>query len=138
MSGSLKILQYNIRGIVSKETQQYKCPKLNKLLLSKQIDIVLLQEWCATAREEVSPSETNPENASQQNASRQSASPRFPVKYFPDFHVHFHSTECAILYHKDLCVTPLEPTNLPQQTHKTPSLWDHITHRHHGYNLFSV
>ena len=33
----------------------------------------------------------------------------FPQKFFPNYLVHFHSTETAVLYHKGLCVTPLSP-----------------------------
>ena len=43
----IKILQLNIRGILGEESQNKKCYKLNELLETKQIDIVLLQEWCA-------------------------------------------------------------------------------------------
>ena len=115
MPDTIKILQYNIRGIVSKHTQLYKCPKLYSLMKSKHIDIVLLQEWCATTREDVVLTETN------SDCSGHNSVCKFPSGFFPDYHTHFHSTECAILYHKDLCVTPLDrPTftaDSPTQTY---------------------
>ena len=43
----------------------------------------------------------------------------FPQTYFPNYSIHFHSTECAILYHNSLSVTPLSnPTQYLTSTHK--------------------
>ena len=97
MNDQINILQFNIRGIVSKDTQAYKCPKLYNLMKSKQIDIVLLQEWCATVREDVAEDGTN-------SACDATLLYQFHQGSL-DYYTHFHSTECAILYHKDLCVT---------------------------------
>ena len=94
MNDNIKLLQLNIRGILSLDTQQFKCQQLNSLLESKQIDIVLLQEWSAVKRVRLEDPDSK----------------IFPRKYFPNYFVHFHSTETAVLYHKGLCVTPL---NLP-------------------------
>ena len=95
MNDYINILQLNIRGIISLKTQMLKCQYLNEILVSKKIDIALLQEWCVTTRESVNPSENN------------SNTPKFPLKHFPDYNIHYHATECAILYHKDLSITPL-------------------------------
>ena len=91
MNDNTNILQLNIRGILSNETQYLKCHHLNKILESKHIDVVLLQEWSAIKRCEINNTDSEV----------------FPLKYFPNYLVHFHSTETAILYHKDLCVTTL-------------------------------
>ena len=90
---NIKLLQLNIRGILSSDTQQFKCQQLNTVLESKQVDVVLLQEWSAIKRVRL----------------EDSNSKIFPRKYFPNYLVHFHSTETAIMYHKGLCVTPLDP-----------------------------
>ena len=90
MSNDIKIVQLNIRGILSSDVQHRKCHKLNKLLEDRQIDVALLQEWSATKRQKIT-KETN----------------TFPENYFPNYTAHFHSTECAILYHNGLTVTPL-------------------------------
>ena len=101
MTETLRILQLNIRGILSAETQFIKCQKLNHLLETKQIDILLLQEWSAIKRCRVQDSEV------------------FPKKFFPNYHTHFNSTETAILYHTGLCVTPLNtPTDYLKPTHQ--------------------
>ena len=102
MTDEIKIVQLNIHGILSYEIQQKKCLHLNHLLDSKQIDIVLLQEWSATKHQPV-----------------QSNTNIFPQKFFPNYSVHFHSTECAILYHNGLCVTPLSlPPNYLKPDHR--------------------
>ena len=93
MSDEIRILQLNIRGILSQDIQLQKCSQLNSLIETKQIDIVLLQEWSANKRSKV----TEKENIC------------FPKNFFPNYSAHFHSTECAILYHKGLCITPLPP-----------------------------
>ena len=97
MTDPIRILQFNIRGIVSKDTKQYKCPRLNNILQSKRIDVVLLQEWSATFRE----------NSLHPNSNTTTTTVNFPKQYFPEYKIHYHSTECAIMYHKELCVTPL-------------------------------
>ena len=97
----INILQLNVRGIISSDVQQYKCNYINQQLISRKIDVVLLQEWCATVRRNV-------EDESVPNSDPQHHEfPHFPVEYFPDYKVHFNSTECAILYHQDLSVTPI-------------------------------
>ena len=128
MNAPLKMLQYNVRGIVSKDTKNYKCPKLNALLQSKQIDVVLLQEWCATVREDIT-TDTDPDQTVQ-----------FPLQFFPNYHAHYHSAECAILYHKDLCVTPLNDTQERQQCHsKTLQKCGIIIHSDtKDYEIYSV
>ena len=83
MMNNINILQYNIRGIVSKDTQNYKCPQLYNLLKSKHIDVVLLQEWCATAREDVAHNGTNSDPGDQLSDST------LPSGFFPDYHIHF-------------------------------------------------
>ena len=88
----LNILQINIRGMISKETQDRKCPALNHIMAIKQIDIVLIQEWCATKREEVAKVGTNSVSDDQNQTQHK---PKFPLKFFPNYNVHFHSTECS-------------------------------------------
>ena len=94
MTDNIKLLQLNIRGILSKETQQFKCQHLNSLIETKQIDVVLLQEWSAIKRCQLKDLEV------------------FPTKYFPNYSVHFHSTETA-MYTTKAFVSPLY---LPNQT----------------------
>ena len=48
MFDDINVLQINIRGLVSKTAQDNKCEKLSQILHTKQIDIVLIQEWSAT------------------------------------------------------------------------------------------
>ena len=104
----INILQLNIKGILSIDNQLNKRRKLYHTMLSKKIDVVLLQEWSATLRQKTPP-KTDP--------TQENNNILFPTKYFPDYNVHFHSTETAILYHKDLCVTPL-----PEQSdYNTPN-----------------
>ena len=98
---SLNILQYNIRGIVSKDSI-IQIPKLSNTMMSKQIDIVLLQEWSATVREETLVF-NNDSNNTQANVTQ------FPSKFFPEYHAHFSFDRMCILYHKDFCVTPIDP-----------------------------
>ena len=90
---SINILQLNIRGILSSNNQQLKTQYLNRIITSRRIDIILLQEWSANKRFKISDDNNNKTT--------------FPTKLFPDFKAHFHSTECAVLYKKDLCITPL-------------------------------
>ena len=117
MTETIRILQYNIRGILSKQTQHYKCPRLYNLIKSRHIDIILLQEWCATVREDVAVTGTNSARGDHISVNK------FPSGFFPDYHVHLHSTECAILYHKDLCVTPLnKPVFSPDPQKHTETL----------------
>ena len=97
----INILQLNIRGIISADIQQMKCKYIHQQLLSRKIDVMLIQEWCATVRENVddeSISTTDPQHHSL---------PRFPIELFPGYKVHFTSTECAVLYQEDLSVTPV-------------------------------
>ena len=108
MPDKLNIMQINIRGLISPDTLSRKCPQLFDVIQSKQIDIVLLQEWSATKREEV---------------FCDHGQTQFPIKYFPQYRIHYHSTECAILYHKDLCITPL-------QKHKEYETNDHRQNFH--------
>ena len=102
----IKLCQLNIRGILSSDVQHHKCYQLNKLIETKQIDTVLLQEWSATKLHVVPQEEKN----------------IFPEKYFPNYLVHFHSTECAILFHNGLCVTPLSLPNLSSTHHRSTSI----------------
>ena len=137
MINDLNILQINIRGLISKNIQHDKCTKLNNILQSKQIDIVLLQEWCATKRESVvAISETDSD--SDNLVTNQTG---FPSKYFPEYNAHFHSTECAILYHRDLAVTPLEKnTEYYLKNHrKNFHICGIILHSGHtDYGIYSV
>ena len=94
MQNTIKVLQLNIRGILSYENQHRKCYQLNRVLESKQIDVVLIQEW-SIKRQRVTKNDPI----------------SFPRKYFPNYLTHFHSTECAILYHKGLNATPLDIQN---------------------------
>ena len=109
MTEPIRILQFNIRGIISKDTQKYKCPRLNNILQTKRIDVVLLQEWSATVRENTFRPKNNLENTKPKT--------NFPSHYFPNYKIHYHSTECAIMYHKELCVTPL-PEPLIDNTYR--------------------
>ena len=108
MTDKIKILQLNILGILSSETQQFKCQQLNTLIESKQIDVVLLQEWSAVKRVQLNDSDSK----------------IFPRKFFPNHFAHFLSTETAILYHKGLCVTPLNSP--PEYLHPDHRLNFHI------------
>ena len=53
MVDEINIFQINMRRLVSKESQENKCPKLYKIITSKQIDIVPMLEWCAPKSEPV-------------------------------------------------------------------------------------
>ena len=72
----LNILQINIRGLISRDTQDRKCPLLNHIMITKQIDIVLIQEWCATKREEVANPGTDSISDDQNNPNSPSILPR--------------------------------------------------------------
>ena len=79
-----------------------KSANINNLLETKQIDS-LIQEWSANKRQTVTDQD----------------SITFPKRFFPNYSVHFHSTECAVLYHNGLCVTPLPPQpNYVKPTHQ--------------------
>ena len=97
---TINILQLNVRGIISSDKQQIKCNYINHLLISKQIDVLLVQEWCATVRMTV-------EDESVPTTNSHHVPPRFPIEFFPDYKVYANSTECAILYHQDLSITPI-------------------------------
>ena len=97
----INILQYNVRGIISSDIQQMKCRYIYQQLMSKRIDVVLLQEWCATVRENVD------DESISTTDNRHHSIPHFPIELFPGYNVHYTSTECAILYQEDLSVTPV-------------------------------
>ena len=99
---NINILQLNVRGIISADIQQTKCKYINQQLISRKIDIMLIQEWCVTVRRNMVDESVTMSNSQHQKF------PRFPTEYFPDYKVHYSSTECAILYHKDLSITPIE------------------------------
>lgn len=89
------MFQINLRGIISNDIQHYKCTYLHHQIISRQIDVVLIQEWSATIR------------TSTLAESRRHSGTRFPLEFFPGFKVHCFSTQTAILYNEDLSVTPL-------------------------------
>ena len=99
---NINILQFNVRGIISLDEQQMKCKCIYDQLVSKKTDVVLLQEWCATVREQIGDESVPTSNPQHQMI------PRFPIEFFPGYKVHFTSTECAILYQEDLSTTPLQ------------------------------
>ena len=102
MTTDINILQLNIRGMLTDDAQYRKCSQLSRLLETKQIDVVLLQDWCANKRQQV----TN-------------NSVKFPKKFLPNYNMHFHSTEYAILYQTGPYVTPLPlPKGYLKQAHR--------------------
>ena len=50
---TINILQLNIRGVISSDKQYMKCSYINQQLISRKIDVFLVQEWCATVRKTV-------------------------------------------------------------------------------------
>ena len=79
---NINILQLNVRGIISSDTQQIKCKYINQQLISRKIDIMLIQEWCVTVRRNMVDESVTMSNSQHQK------SPRFPTEYFPDYKVH--------------------------------------------------
>ena len=128
-----KILQINVRGLVSPKNmnQKQKCLYLNKLANSKNADIILLQEW-SILRIEFKTNDT--EYIDKHNKKHKL---HFPIEYFPKYYVHHTGTETAILYNKKLQITPLDieedynNKNRSKNCHFT-SIVLHSNHNHIG------
>ena len=92
----INILQFNVRGIISPDKQVMKCSYIHQQLVSKKIDILLVQEWCVTVRRRVDDASISTSDSQHQEL------PQFPIELFPHYRVHYTSTECAVVYHEDL------------------------------------
>ena len=91
---------------------------------------MLLQEWCATVERRL-PFRTNPVSSSQTTSDS--------LHFFPDYNVHLQSTECAILYHKELCVTTLDIQQDNNTHSKTLQMCGIILHSgSKDYGIYSV
>ena len=94
----VKIISWNIRGILTNEKK--KCDYLNNHLINNNIDVCLLQEWSIIKKTVNINDGFNPYNNEPQDIL-------FPIQFFPLYYVHYHSTECCILYKKDLNIIPI-------------------------------
>ena len=67
---NVNILQLNVHGFVSSDIQQTKCKNMNQQLISRKIDIMLIQEWCVTVRRSVVDESVTMSNQQHQRFSR--------------------------------------------------------------------
>ena len=116
MTESLNIIQQNVKGFISTSlmTLHEKLNKFNERLVHKQVHIALIQEWSATIKTKINTNETH-----YKNKHGHLKTIRFPIEYFPNYNVHHIGTECTVLYHKQLNITPLPQTTYCKQIRNT-------------------
>ena len=89
----LKCYQINIHSIINEYTQK----KFNNLILNKNIDIILIQEWNAINKYNI---HINDDLSNKPNYIK-----KFPFKLNAKYKIHYQCSETAIIYKKSLNIS---------------------------------